>query len=155
MVKYLKINENSSIEFPFSLTTLKKENPNVSFPREMSDELLASYGVYPVTLTKKPAQTATQNPVEQTPQQINGVWTQVWAMVDVSPEEAARRAQEAADEADREAVKIDSFVRNFIAMTPDQVSAYVSSNTGNLSQVRALLNKMYLMLLVLARQQYR
>lgn len=142
-------------EYPFSLATLWNENPNVSFPREFSDELLASYGVFKVTPVQMPASTLTQDAVEQPPQLINGVWTQVWAMVDVSPEEAALRAQEAADVADAEAAKADAFVQSFIAMTPAGVTNYVNNNTANIAQVRALMNKMALMLLALARREYR
>jgi hypothetical protein len=33
----------------YSFAQLRKDNPNVSFPREVSDEWLAGYGVYPYT----------------------------------------------------------------------------------------------------------
>lgn len=151
---FLRLN-NNVVEYPFQLRTLKLENPNTSFPSEISLELLAEYSVYPVAIVQRPSSTLTQDPVEQMPQQINGVWTQVWALVDVSPEEAARRQQDATDVAHAAAVKADAFVKNFIAMTPAQVESYVANNTANLAQVRALLNKMALMLLALARREYR
>lgn len=152
---YVKAIGSQVIAYPYRLHDLKKDNPDVSFPREISNELLAEYGVYPVTKVERPAPTLTQDPVEQPPQLVNGAWTQVWAMVDVSPEEAARRQQDATDEADAAAVKVDAFVQNFIAMTPAKVSAYVNANTANIAQTRALLNKMALMLLALARREYR
>jgi hypothetical protein len=34
---------------PYSFAQLRKDNPNISFPREVSDEWLAGYGVYPYT----------------------------------------------------------------------------------------------------------
>jgi hypothetical protein len=107
-----------------------------------------------VSRSSRPAATLTQDPAEQW-SLIDGVWTQVWTMVDVSAEEAARRQQRADEAAQKEAVKIDTFVQNFIAMTPDQVSAYINNNTNSLAEVRALLNKMGLMLLALARREYR
>lgn len=143
-MKYAKIIDGQVAEYPYTLVKLRADNPDTSFPREPSEALLAEYGVYPVTETAKPAPTLTQNPVEQTPQLIEGVWTQVWGMVDVSAAEAERRA-----------IKEDAFVQNFIAMTPAQVTAYVEANTNNIAQVRALLNKMALMLLALARREYR
>jgi hypothetical protein len=152
---YAKILNGTVAEYPYSINKMRKDNPNVSFPVELSEALLAEYNVYPVTAVVQPAPTLTQDAVEQTPQQINGVWTQVWAMVDVSVEEAARRQQDAADKADAAAVKADNFVKSFIAMNPAQVSAYVDANTANTAQVRALLNKMALMLLALARREYR
>jgi hypothetical protein len=83
------------------------------------------------------------------------VWTQVWAMADFSAEEVARRQQKEADATDAAAVKADAFVQTFVAMTPAEVSDYVNANTGTLAQTRALLNKMALMLLALARREYR
>jgi hypothetical protein len=152
---YLRIKPDSSIEYPYNLAKLRYDFSSVSFPKEKSLDLLAEYGVYPVTAAATPEATLTQDVVEQTPQLIEGVWTQVWTLVDVSPEEAARRQQDAADEAHAAAVKADIFVQNFIKMTPAQVSAYVDANTANTAQVRALLNKMALMLLALARREYR
>lgn len=153
-MKYLRIT-GGNIEYPFRLRIIQEENPNTSFPREMSEGLLAEFNVYPVTLVDRPAPTLTQDPIEQTPQQIDGVWTQVWAMVDVSPEEAARRQQDATDDAHAQAVRVDAFVQNFISMTPQQVERYIANNTANLGQTRALVTKMALMLLALARREYR
>lgn len=151
---YLRL-KSGNVEYPFKLHTLKLENPNVSFPRDISEALLAEYDICPVTQVVRPDPTLTQDPVEQTPQLINGQWTQVWGLVDVSPEEAARRQQEAADAIAAAAIKADTFVQNFIAMTPAQVTSYVTNNTANLAQTRALLTKMALMLLALARREYR
>lgn len=153
-MRYLRTN-GETVEYPFSLATLRSENPDTSFPREMPDELLATYNIFPVTLVQRPAGTLTQDSIEQPPQLINGTWTQVWAMVDVSAEEAARRQQAATDAAHAEAVKVDAFVQNFIAMTPAQVESYVANNTANLAAMRSLMTKMALMLLALARREYR
>jgi len=152
---YAKIVGGLVAVYPYTIRQFRLDNPQTSFPKDMSESLLAEYGVYPVTRVEQPAYTLTQDPVEQQPQQIDGVWTQVWAMVDVSPEEAARRQQDAVDAAHAEAVKVDAFVQNFIAMTPAKVESYVANNTANLGQVRALLTKMALMLLALARREYR
>jgi hypothetical protein len=152
---YLKAESGQVAEYPYTISKLKADNPQTSFPKEMPESLLAEFGVYPVAAVVRPSSTLTQDPVEQTPQLINGQWTQAWAMVDVSAEEAARRQQAAQDETDNAAVKADTFVQNFIAMTPAGVSAYVENNTANLAEVRALLKKVALMLLAIARQQYR
>ena len=152
---YIKINDGEIVKYPYDLGRLRGDNPNVSFPRTIPDDVLAEYGIHKVAPTDQPKFTLTQDPVEQMPQRINGVWTQVWAMMDVSAEEAARRQQKAEDAAQAAAVKVDTFVRNFIAMSPEQVTAYISANTGNLTQMRDLVNKMALMLLALARREYR
>jgi hypothetical protein len=107
-----------------------------------------------VARTPRPASTLTQDPVEQWAL-VNGVWTQSWAMVNLSAEIAAARQQAATDAAEAAAIKADAFVQNFIAMTPAQVETYVANNTANLAQVRSLLGKMALMLLILAKREYR
>jgi hypothetical protein len=154
-MSYLKLTDGAVEKYPYSLSQFRRDNPGTSFPRQMSDELLADWEVFKVTPVPRPASTLTQDPSEQTPQLINGQWTQVWVMVDVSPEVAAQRAQDAADEAELAAAKEDAFVQSFIAMTPAQLQTYINANTGNLAQMRALVSKLALMLLTLAKREYR
>lgn len=74
-MKYLRIN-NGQIEYPFRLATIKAENPNTSFPKEMSDALLADYNIFPVKPTERPVVDGTQIVIEIAPILIDGVWTQ-------------------------------------------------------------------------------
>lgn len=53
------------------------------------------------------------------------------------------------------AAKADAFVASFVAMTPAQVDAYVTANVTDLASAKALLKKMSLMLLLLAKQSFR
>jgi len=152
---YVKAINGTVVAYPYSLKHLRGGNPNVSFPKEVADSLLAEFNVFKVAEVAPPFSTTTQDPVEQTPQRINGTWTQVWAMVDVPPKVAAKRQQDAADEAELQAAKADTFVKNFIGMTPAQVDNYVENNTANLASVRALMKKMVFMLLILARKEFR
>jgi hypothetical protein len=46
-MNYLKL--TSGTPEIYSIGKLRRDNPNVSFPKVPSDELLASYGVYPYT----------------------------------------------------------------------------------------------------------
>jgi hypothetical protein len=84
---------NGAVEtYPYSIGRLRKDNPQTSFPRSPSDALLASYDVFPVTRTERPdCDPITEDVVEQTPVFEDGAWVQVWAILPVSPEEAARR----------------------------------------------------------------
>jgi len=152
---YVKVTNGAVSEYPYSILKLRRDNPNVSFPKEVSLSLLAEYGVFPVTQVEAPSSTITTDPEEQTPQFVNGSWTQVWVMVATSAEDAAQRQIDADDEVRTLAVKADAFVKNFISMTPAQVATYVEGNTANLAQVRSMMTKMALMLLALARKEYR
>jgi hypothetical protein len=78
--------------YPYSIGQLQKDNPQVSFPRNPSDALLASHDVFPVSRTDRPAHDLiTQNLSERTPEKIEGVWVQVWEISDASPEEIEQR----------------------------------------------------------------
>jgi hypothetical protein len=78
--------------YPYSIGQLRKDNPQVSFPKNPTDELLEFYSVFPVTRTERPEYNPiTQNLTEGTPTFIEGVWTQVWITTDATPEEVKQR----------------------------------------------------------------
>ena len=52
---YVKIKNNEVVSYPYPTSTLRKDNPNVSFPKELSTELLNSYGVYEVLTEDTPS----------------------------------------------------------------------------------------------------
>jgi hypothetical protein len=84
--------------YPYSVGQLRADNPQTSFPSQMSDALLAEWGVYPVTEAPQPTVTYAQNLTEDTPRRINGVWTQTWKVSPATSEQVAERtAVQAAD----------------------------------------------------------
>ena len=84
--------------FPYSIGDLRRDNPNVSFPRNPSDPLLASYNVFPVVPLAPPDyDPITQNLSQTTPTLVNGQWLQTWQVTDVSAEEIFERQRAAAD----------------------------------------------------------
>jgi len=67
----------------YSIATLKKDNPNVSFPKNISDELLAEYGVYKLVDNGRPKinhKRQTYNVVE--PTLVDGKWTKTYEVID-------------------------------------------------------------------------
>lgn len=79
---YVKVTDGVPTEY--SLSKLRQDNPNVSFPKQPSDALLASYGVYPVVQGDKPANDiVTRGPIVE----VNGVWTQTYTGRDLTAEE--------------------------------------------------------------------
>jgi hypothetical protein len=84
--------------FPYSIGNLRRDSPNVSFPRNPSDALLASYDVFPVVTQAPPEHDpATQNLNQATPMLVDGQWLQTWEVTDASGEEIAERQRAAAD----------------------------------------------------------
>lgn len=87
---YVKIANNEVEEFPYTLDQLKRDNPNVSFPQTISSGTLASYNVFPVTLTEPPAHDQLVELVTTAnPTLVDGVWTQAWTKVNRTEEEAS------------------------------------------------------------------
>lgn len=87
--------KDDEITYPYSISRLKRDNPQVSFPREMPEERLADWGVYPVTKVPQPEyDTETQTVEEGQPVQIDGVWTQVWNVRSLTPDELKSRVPE-------------------------------------------------------------
>jgi hypothetical protein len=82
---YLRI-INESIEYPYSVTKLRKDVYNVSFPETISDSTLEEYGVYKVEVTPKPTD-YTKNVSEGTPVLIDGVYYQNWIETDATEDE--------------------------------------------------------------------
>jgi hypothetical protein len=81
--------------YPYSIGQLRKDNPQTSFPKNPTDELLASFNVFPVRPTEQPAyDPMTQRVEEGTPALQAGEWVQVWTVTALTAEEVA--AQQAA-----------------------------------------------------------
>lgn len=88
---YIKLKNNSIDTYPYSIQQLRLDNPNVSFPFQVSDETLASYGVAAVQSTEKPVVDHTKNVIEGSPVLTEVGWVQVWEVTDASYDEQLSR----------------------------------------------------------------
>ena len=90
---YVKV-VNSTIDiFPYSISQLRSDNPTTSFPQKMSDSLLASFGVYKVTVKSKPTYNASTQKVtaDSTPSLVNGEWVLDWQVESLVGQELTDR----------------------------------------------------------------
>lgn len=155
-MSYAMIMDGVVAQYPYTYAMFRDAHPDVSFPADVGDERLAEFGIHAVAPTAKPSFNAiTENVIEATPSLVGGVWTQAWSVVAASAGEIAARQAAAADEAAKTAIKADSFVGNFIAMTPAQVETYVQNNVTNLATAKDVIAKMGIMLLLLARREFK
>jgi len=89
--------KNGVVEtYPYSIGNLRKDNPDVSFPKTPNETLLAQWGVYPVRIVPAPSQDHTKNITEGLPENVNG-WQQTWVVTDATADEIAQRTQAQAD----------------------------------------------------------
>ena len=86
---YAKIKDGSVEKYPYSITDLKQDNPNVSFPKVLDSTTLNSFGTYEVVIDSRP----TYNSVTQTikkktiPELESGVWALKWEIKDKPQED--------------------------------------------------------------------
>jgi len=86
---YVKASGNTVEIYPYSIGLLRKDNPNTSFPKSPTDELLADWGVYPVTIADNPAydENTQQVVTASEPTLVNGVWTLTKSVESLSAED--------------------------------------------------------------------
>ena len=84
---YIKLNNGQVDSYPYSEEQLKIDNPQVSFPKIIPEQVLAEYNVYRVIRENQPAVSYKQNLSEGTPINENGIWKQVWVITDKSLDE--------------------------------------------------------------------
>jgi len=85
--------ENGAItKYPIGLVEIRRKFPNTSFPRKIEGDL-SDLGVVTVQSTPSPSFEPSRQKVEAAdPAQIDGVWQEVWNVVDLTAEEIQERA---------------------------------------------------------------
>jgi hypothetical protein len=79
----------------YSIGQLRRDNPQVSFPKNPPDELLAEYDVYPVTPTQPPEHTETEVVEDAGYLQLaDGTWQQAWRVRPMTEQELEALAQQ-------------------------------------------------------------
>lgn len=74
----------------YQLRQLRTDHPNVSFPKDPSDSVLADYDVYPYTVETPPSfDPLTQALTAGVITQVDGQWTQGWEVIDLGADDAA------------------------------------------------------------------
>lgn len=89
---YIKV--TNGVPENYSIRQLRLDNPNVSFPKDMPESVLADFDVFPLLSAPQPEyDTFRQRVVEGTPELTNGAWYQTWVVEDLAPEEVEVRRQ--------------------------------------------------------------
>jgi len=83
---FVKVTNGNAVKYTLGL--LRRENPNVSFPKEIPEETLTEYGVYPCNDTPQPSYNTVTQTLSETYTQSNGAWYRTWTVNDKPAEEA-------------------------------------------------------------------
>ena len=93
---YLKLT-NGAPE-TYSIGQLRRDNPQVSFPKNPSDSLLADWDVYSYTVNERPTYESLTQRCEAAPfEQIEGVWVQDWVVEQQPLADAERNIRDRRD----------------------------------------------------------
>lgn len=118
MLTYVKVLDNQAVEYPYSYEDLRRDNPNVSFSVMVTNDMLASYDVYPVTVLEVPEyDPSTQKIVQESlPNKIDGAWILGWSVSEKNEDEI--HAEQAAGKALR-ILQLKQFLRDtdYVALT--------------------------------------
>jgi hypothetical protein len=84
-----------AVKYPYTLTDLRRDNPTVSFPADLPDDLAQDFNVFAVNEKPQPIYNPeTETLVWADPIYINGVWEQNWGVEPLSNDEIAQRLQQ-------------------------------------------------------------
>lgn len=120
---YIKL--NNEVPEKYTIGQLRKDNPNVSFPKSISVETLAEYNVYSAVVKDQPTfNTVTQDCVMQSlPTQIDGVWTYSWEVINRTAAEIENKnnfmASEVRDERNQKLKETDWMGMSDVTMTAE------------------------------------
>jgi len=86
---YVKVTNGTVDQFPYTIGQLRRDNPNVGFPKRVSDESLALYDTYRVTVEATPSFDDRTQKVAQdsAPTLTDGSWTLGWTVSDKTADE--------------------------------------------------------------------
>tara|TARA_R110000772_G_scaffold50534_2_gene116208 strand:- start:1779 stop:2240 length:462 start_codon:yes stop_codon:yes gene_type:complete len=91
---FVKVTNGEIDAYPYSVGKLRRENPRVSFPRKISEEMLASYGVHDVKWIPSPEHDTETHFVEYSPTPVlqDGAWVYAPTVRELSVEQIADRS---------------------------------------------------------------
>jgi len=86
---FVKVTNGQPSKFPYTLGELRRDNPNVSFPKTIPDATLEQYGVFNVKDTDAPKVDSKVKRLIKGVSLVDGIWTVTWAEQNLSEEAAS------------------------------------------------------------------
>jgi hypothetical protein len=87
---YAKITNGIVEKYPYTIGNLRKDNPNISFPKIIDDLDLEFLGVFKVEKREQPEISYDQN-IQCKVVKQSGKWVESWKVTNASSEEVAQR----------------------------------------------------------------
>ena len=125
---YVLAPNQTVVRFPYSAGNLRRDNPNTSFPKVISDKLMADFGVFPVTYEDRPEYDPATHYLETsaTPALKNGGWVLASTVIAFTAEQIADRDAEQAKkmraERDRRLAETDWTALSDVTMSAEMTT---------------------------------
>jgi hypothetical protein len=88
---YVKIKNNVVEKYPYSIDLLKRDHPQTSFPQNLTQDILAGYGVFKVVEEDRPETDNLSYAVKRhLPELVAGEYRIGWDIVQKTPEQLAQ-----------------------------------------------------------------
>jgi hypothetical protein len=96
---YVKVNNGQAETYPYTIGKLRRDHPNTSFPKRLSDELLAEYDLYRVDSAPQPEYDDKTERVAQDsmPVLTDGKWVIGWTVYPKEQEQIDREIEAQAE----------------------------------------------------------
>lgn len=83
--------DGENVTYPYSVTDLRRANPQVSMRADPPPETLAEFGMFPVEQTERPSYDPITQDLVRSVEQQGGTWREVWTITDASSEAVQAR----------------------------------------------------------------
>ena len=122
----IKATNNTVQQYPYSIGLLRKENPNTSFPKQVSAADMAAFNTYPVTETFPTVGDGQHLVKVWTPTLVDGAWVLAHEAVDLTSDDIAEAtavlAANAREERDALLAATDFYALSDVVMTSDMTT---------------------------------
>lgn len=90
---YVKLQNGQLDRFPYTIADLRRDNPGISFPDVINDEMLVEHEVYKVTDIPAPTYDSKTQRLTNSPHHVNGAWLQVWNVENLPDDQASNNVR--------------------------------------------------------------
>ena len=92
---YVKVTNGAVDQYPYTIGQLRRDNPNTSFPKVLTEEMLNAFDVYSVVEDANPSFTEGAQRIQKAsaPTLVDGVWKISKTVVNLTDDEIAANAE--------------------------------------------------------------
>ena len=90
---FVKVTNDKIDQYPYTVGDLRRNNPNTSFPKQIPEAAMASYGMFPVGYQAAPVYDPMTHRLQHSsqPELVDGKWVLTKTVVALTPEQIADR----------------------------------------------------------------